>query len=234
MLASVGRLLLVFSLAFTLVFVSGIEAANARFGFRLPGVRGLSLPLPGRRGLRLPGIYGRHGLGRTLGIVGAATVGAVILHRLGARDRGEVARRARGVVTRDPNDRVVDTYRSPDGGHQVTMTADPVRKAAEFKDDPALQKITDTDDQISSAGNTQGMPTTDPKVTAKGKEKAPPEKELVKLSELPEDTSCRRVTTEYEAKAQANRKAKTTAEAKESNTAIMCQTSGGEWKPAGA
>ena len=232
MLTSVGRLFLVFSL----VFVSGTAAANAQFGLPLPGVRGLPLPLPGRRGLPLPlpGVRGGGGFGRTLGIIGAVTVGAVILHRLSVRDRRVVAQRARVVVARDPNERVVDTYRSQDGGHQVTMTAEPARRAADFKDDPALQKIADTDEQIGKAANSQSMPKAKGNTKGKEKEKDPPDKELVKLSELPEDASCRRVTTEFEAKAPAAKKGKATAEAKESNTAIMCQTSGGEWKPAGA
>jgi hypothetical protein len=219
------------------LLVSGSAAANAQFG--LPGIRVLPIPIPGRRGLPLPlpGLYGRHGFGRTLGVIGAVTVGAVILHRLNARDRVEVARRARGVVTRDPNERVVDTYSTPDGTQQVTMIAEPSRRAADFKGDPALQKVADTDEQVGKTGNAQNLPKANTKV-AKGKDKDPPEKELVKLSDLPEDTSCRRVITEFEAKKPASKTSKATtpqtAEAKDTNTAIMCQTSGGEWKPAGA
>jgi hypothetical protein len=226
MRALAGRLFLVSSL----LLASG-TAAHAQFGLPLPGARGLPLPLPGRRGLPLPlpGIHGRHGFARTLGVIGAVTVGAVILHRLSVRDRHAVALRARQVVARDPNERVVETYRSQDGGHQVTMTAEPARRAAEFKDDPALQKIADTDEQAGKANARN-----EPKMKAKGaKEKDPPDKEMVKLTDLPEDASCRRVTTEFEAKAPATKK-KGTADAKESNTAIMCQTSAGEWRPAGA
>lgn len=225
MLASLGRVFLVS----TLVFVAGTEAANARFGFRIGGVRGLSLHLPGRLGLRLPRIYGRRGLGRTLGIVGAVTVGSVILQRLSVRDRNEVARRARLVVSGNPEDRVVNSYSSPDGSHLVTMTAEPALKAAAFKGDPALQKMSDAEEPLEKAANMQGMSTTDGRANTSKKDAS--DKQLIKLSDLPEDASCRRVMTEYESK---SGRARTTAEAKESNTAIMCQTAGGEWKPAGA
>lgn len=227
-----ARFMLALTVAACLVTGLGATAAQAQFG--LPGVptpRGLPLPgvgVPGARmpvPLPLPGLYGRNGLGRTLGIIGAVTVGAIILHKLSVNDRREVARRARVVVERDPDQRVVDTYRSKDGRHEVTMTAEPVQKAGDFVDDPALQKMSEIkQDNIATA-----------KTTGKGKGPEA-EDEVIRLTELPPDSSCRRVTTAYEGKAQpAKGQAKDqVTETKQSNVSIMCQTQAGAWKPAGA
>lgn len=226
----------------TATLALGVASAHAQFGFPgLPSPRGLPLPLPGVRvgpgvvPLPLPGLYGRNGLGRTFGIIGAVAVGAVILHRLSVHDRREVTRRARVVVERNQEERVVDTYNSKDGRHQVTVIADPVRKASEFVDDPALQKIADTKQQENVA-----PPKPDPKAKGKAAGKQA-EEDLVKITDLPQDSSCRRVTTEYEGKAPpapANAKTKapepTTSDAKQTNVSIMCRTQSGTWKPAAA
>jgi hypothetical protein len=216
-----------------------IGAARAQFGLPgIPGPRiGVPLPVPGVRiapgiPLPLPGIYGPRGFGRALGIIGAVAVGAVILNRLSVYDRREVARRARVVVERDTNERVVDTYKSKDGLHQVTVTAEPVQKASDFVDDPALQKIEETK-----------APAPAPEAKAKGAPKsatttatASEQTDLVKLTELPPETDCRRVTTELESKAQAvkGKPQPTVSEAKQTNVSIMCKTDTTTWKPAGA
>ena len=235
MRAYAARLLLVSTLTVSL----GVASAHAQFGFPgLPSPRGLPLPLPGVRvgpGLPLPvpGLFGRHGLGRTFGIIGTVAVGAIILHRLSVYDRREVTRRARVVVEQRQDERVVDTYNSKDGLHKVTVTAEPVRKANEFVDDPALQKIADAKQQENA-----GAPKGDAKVKGKGDE-GPSADEVVRLADLPADSNCRRVTTEYEGKqpqvAAKNKAAQpTTSDAKETNTSIMCRTQAGTWKPAGA
>lgn len=231
MTAHVTRSALALTLAASLV--AGVNVASARAQFGLPGIpspRGV--PLPGVRGpgrtvvpVPLPGIYGRNGLGRTLGIIGAVTIGAVILHKLSVQDRREVARRARLVVERDQDQRVVDTYRSKDGRHEVTMTAEPVQRASEFVDDPALQKVPEAKtDNVATA-----------KTTGKGKG-AEGEDEVIRLASLPPDATCRRVTTEYESKTKSGKsQAKDDVkDAKQSNVSIMCLTQGGTWKPAGA
>lgn len=149
----IARLALVLTLSAGLVAAQGATSVQAQFGLPgipsprgvpLPGVRVPGVGVPGVRvPVPLPGLYGRSGLGRTLGIIGAVAVGAVILHKLSVNDRREVARRARVVVERDPDQRVVDNYRSKDGRHEVTMTAEPVQKASDFVDDPALQKMSE-------------------------------------------------------------------------------------------
>ncbi|RTL63601.1 MAG: hypothetical protein EKK41_23045 [Hyphomicrobiales bacterium] len=215
------------------------QSAQAQFGLPgIPGPRiGVPLPVPGVRiapgiPLPLPGIYGPRGFGRALGIIGAVAVGAVILNRLSVYDRREVARRARVVVEKDTNERVVDTYKSKDGLHQVTVTAEPVQKASDFVDDPALQKIEETK-----------APAPAPEAKAKGAPKsatttatATEQTDLVKLTELPPETDCRRVTTELESKAQPvkGKPQPTVSEAKQTNVSIMCKTDTTTWKPAGA
>lgn len=236
----IARLALVLAVSAGLLTAQAPTAAQAQFG--LPGIpspRGVPLPgvrVPGmpRGGMPvpLPGLYGRNGLGRTLGIIGAVAVGAVILQKLSANDRREVARRARVVVERDQDQRVVDSYRSKDGRQEVTMTAEPVQKASEFVDDPALQKMSEIkQDNVATAKGA-------------GKAKQEPEDEVIRLAELPPDSSCRKVTTEFEqkalpAKGQAPAKTPdqtkdTIKETKQTNVAIMCQTQAGTWKPAGA
>lgn len=236
MRAYAARLLLVSTLTLSL----GVASAQAQFGFPgLPSPRGLPLPVPGVRvgpGLPLPlpvpGLFGRNGLGRTFGIIGTVAVGAIILHRLSVHDRREVTRRARVVVEQRQDEKVVDTYNSKDGLHKVTVTAEPVRKANEFVDDPALQKVADVKQQENA-----GAPRGDAKVKGKAEE-GPSADEVVRLADLPSDSNCRRVTTEYEGKQPAAAKNKapqpTTGDAKETNTAIMCRTQAGAWKPAGA
>ena len=233
---SFARSALVLALSAGLLASHGVPVAHAQFGFPgLPSPRGV--PLPGVRvpgvgvpgvgvPLPLPGLYGRNGLGRTLGIIGAVAVGAVILHKLSVNDRREVARRARVVVERDQDQRVVDSYRSKDGRHEVTMTAEPVQKASEFVDDPALQKMSEIkQDNVA---------------TAKGatKTQQQSEDEVIRLAELPPDSNCRKVTTEYESKVKTppakTQTKEAVSETKQSNVSIMCQTQAGAWKPAGA
>lgn len=232
------------ALSLGLVAVPIGQSAQAQFGFPgLPGPRiGIPLPVPGVRvapgiPLPLPGIYGPRGFGRALGIIGAVAVGAVILNRLSVYDRREVARRARYVVEKDQNERVVDTYKSKDGLHQVTVTAEPVQKASDFVDDPALQKI---DEAKAPAPAPEAKA---PDAKSKGNAKtatttatATEQTDLVKLTELPPETDCRRVTTELESKAQPvkGKPQPTVTEAKQTNTSIMCKTDPTTWKPAGA
>lgn len=232
------------------------SAAQAQFG--LPGLPGPRINIPGGGGhhgprlnpgvalVPIPGLYGRNGLGRTLGIIGTVAVGAVILQRLSVQDRREVTRRARVVVERDYDNRVVDTYRSRDGRSEVTVTAEPVRRASDFVDDPGLVKIADTKQQEQAQAQMPGQaqaPKQEPaqkqatQKTAKATtaEDRPDKDDVVRLAELPQDTNCRRVTTELSTKAQPakGQAAPTTADTKETNVAIMCQTDKG-WKPAGA
>lgn len=236
------RKVLAVSLCLGMVAVPAGRSAQAQFGLPgLPGPRiGVPLPVPGVRvapglPLPLPGLYGPRGFGRTLGIIGAVAVGAIILNRLSVHDRREVARRARVVVEKDQNERVVDTYKSRDGMHQVTVTAEPVQKASDFVDDPALQKIDEA----------KGTATPPPEAKTKAGNKttamtatAGEQTELVKITELPPETDCRRVTTELESKAQPAKGKQqpqaTVTEAKQSNVSIMCRTENATWKPAGA
>jgi len=217
-----------------LILVAGSLPAAAQFGF--PGLPGggrggpLPLPLPGPgvpgpgRVLVGPGVlpilpFGR--AHRTFGIIGAVAVGAVILGRMSQRDGVEVTRRTRVVLDKDRDREVVETYQTKDGGNRVTITAAPVQRVSDIKDDPALKQTADTAKQA----------TTD-KQAAKGKkETSSLDSEFLKVDQLPPDTQCRKVTTELENK-NAKKGAKQLSDSKSSNTSILCQTSGGQWKPA--
>ena len=123
MRAPVLRLLL----ASSLVLAATPWPANAQFG--LPGLprvgRVLPLPGPGRvLGRGLPGMhFGK--FRRAFGIIGAVAVGSVILGRLSRRDGAEVTRRTRVALDKSPDQEVTDTYRTPNGNTQVTITAGP-------------------------------------------------------------------------------------------------------------
>jgi hypothetical protein len=224
-----GRLLL----ACVLILAASPLPASAQFGF--PGLPGggrgpLPLPLPGP-GLPGPGrvLVGPGALPilpfgrahRTFGIIGAVAVGAVILGRMSQRDGVEVTRRTRVVLDRDRDREVVETYQTKDGGNRVTITAAPVQRVSDIKDDPALKQTADTAKQAAAG-----------KQANKGsKETTSLDSEFLKVDQLPPDTQCRKVTTEMENKT-AKKGAKQLSDSKSSNTSILCQTSGGQWKPA--
>ena len=228
-----GRLLL----AYVLILAASPLPASAQFGF--PGLPGggrgpLPLPLPGP-GLPGPGrvLVGPGALPilpfgrahRTFGIIGAVAVGAVILGRMSQRDGVEVTRRTRVVLDRDRDREVVETYQTKDGGNRVTITAAPVQRVSDIKDDPALKQTADTAKQ-ATADKQAGK-----QATKSNKETTSLDSEFLKVDQLPPDTQCRKVTTEMENK-NAKKGAKQLSDSKSSNTSILCQTSGGQWKPA--
>ena len=92
---------------------------------------------------------------RTFGIIGAVAVGGVILGRLSRRDGAEVTRRTRVALDKDPNQEVIDTYKTTDGNKQVTITAGPAQKVSDIKDDPVLRTTADTIQQTSGATDWQ-------------------------------------------------------------------------------
>ena len=161
MRAPTGRLLL----ASLLILGLSPLPASAQFGFPgLPGGGrgGLPLPLPGP-GLPGPGRvlgpgvfpilpFGR--VHRTFGIIGAVAVGAIILGRMSRRDGVEVTRRTKVVLDRDRDREVVETYQTRDGGNRVTITAAPVQRISDIKDDPVLKQTADTAKQ-AGAGEKQ-------------------------------------------------------------------------------
>jgi hypothetical protein len=229
MRAPTGRLLL----ASLLILGLSPLPASAQFGFPgLPGGGrgGLPLPLPGP-GLPGPGRvlgpgvfpilpFGR--VHRTFGIIGAVAVGSIILGRMSRRDGVEVTRRTKVVLDRDREREVVETYQTRDGGNRVTITAAPVQRISDIKDDPVLKQTADTARQ-AGAGEKQA---------SKGKKETTSlDGEFVKVDQLPPDAQCRKVTTELENK-NAKKGAKQLSDSKSSNTSILCQTSGGTWKPA--
>lgn len=188
-----------------------------------------------------------------LGVVAAVAVGTIILERLSRSERTEVARRAKVVVAKNPDQRVQDVYTSKDGTKQVTIVAEPMQKASDLKNDPSIQLASDkvvtpgaTNGTEVAAANTPsggtttapaggGTPTaTDAKAPAPAAGGTAPaakpvkDTEVVYINEIPPETQCRKVITELEIK-----KKKGEAE-KNSNTAIFCQTAPGEWKPASA
>lgn len=193
--------------------------ARAQFG--LPGIRKLPFSAPGRVLPRvlspriLPGVLAYGKFRRAFGVVAVVAVGSVILGRLHERDRREVARRAKVTLERDPQDRVVDTYTTKDGSRQVTITAHPTQTVGDIKDDPILKQTTAS----AQEGATKEQNT-----------------DTVKVADLPPDTQCRKVTTEYELKTPPKKNAQTsntqTGDDKSANTSILCRTSATEWKPA--
>ena len=229
MRAPTGRLLL----ASLLILGTSPLPASAQFGFPgLPGGGrgGLPLPLPGPglpgRGRILgPGVFPILPFGRvhrTFGIIGAVAVGTIILGRMSRRDGVEVTRRTKVVLDRDRDREVVETYQTRDGGNRVTITAAPVQRVSDIKDDPVLKQTADTAKQAGAAEKQAG----------KGKKEATTlDNEFVKVDQLPPDAQCRKVTTELEDK-NAKKGAKQLSDSKSSNTSILCQTSGGAWKPA--
>jgi hypothetical protein len=235
MRAPVLRLLLASAVALTAIPLP----ASAQFGLPvpMPGMRRMPLPLPvpvpgrgigiGRGALPIMP-FGR--VHRAFGIIGAVAVGGIILGRMSRRDGVEVTRRTRVVLDRDRDREVTETYQTKDGGNRVTITAAPVQKVSDIKDDPVLKQTADTAQQASAGMNIETQSTK----TKKGKEKETTKKlesEFVKVDQLPPDAACRKVTTELETKAKKGAKGGG-EDSKSSNTSILCQTSGGEWKPA--
>jgi hypothetical protein len=246
----------------SLLIVATPLPALAQFGFPglpgggLPGMRRgplpLPLPVPGRgfgRGF-FPGMpFGR--MHRTFGILGAVVVGSIILGRLSRRDGVEVTRRTKVMLDRDRDREVVETYRTKDGGNQVTITAAPVQRVSDIKDDPVLKQTADTAKHATEEAQAE-------KQNARSKNTTKLEGEFLKVDTLPPETQCRKVTTEFELKTAAKRGGKKeerransqgpdaradsqggsnksqTSDNKSSNTSILCQTTGGEWKPASA
>jgi hypothetical protein len=209
-------------LASSLVLAATPWPANAQFG--LPGMprvgRILPLPGPGRvLGRGLPGLpFGK--FRRAFGIIGAVAVGSVILGRLSRRDGAEVTRRTRVALDKSPDQEVTDTYQTSNGNAQVTITAGPAQKAAGFKGDPVLRQ---TADAIQQSGDDSA---------STGKAAAKPMNDVLRIDEIPEDTQCRKVTTEMETKS-GGRKGESKTDSKTTNVSILCQL-GADWKPASA
>jgi hypothetical protein len=216
-------------LASTLALGLGALPAQAQFGLPvpLPNVRNIPLPVPGpgrhlHRGV-LPGVvFHRHR--RTFGIIGAVAVGTIILGTLSRRDALEVTRRTRIVLDRDPDVEVVEQYDTRDGNRRVVITAGPSQKVSDIKDDPALKQTSETVEQAGGSAGATGK---------KGAKKDADKKDVdvVKVDDLAPDAPCRKVTTEMQSKA-GKKKNDSEGDAKTSNTSILCQGSGGEWKPA--
>lgn len=179
------------------------------------------------------------------GVIAAVAVGAVIFEALTTHERREVARRSRVVVAKDPDQRVTDTYTSKDGKKQVTIVAEPTQKASDLKNDPAILVAADTvvapetraappsglasdSSKATDAPPPALPPDTKPAATAPAV-KPVVDEEVVRISEVPPDTQCRKVTTELELR---KKKGQETADEKKTNTAVFCQTAPGEWKPA--
>ncbi|HEX2843240.1 hypothetical protein [Hyphomicrobium sp.] len=249
-----ARLLCVF-LAASVAVTSLPPPADAQFGIRRTFknvVRAPARILP-RAAIPLAGgviLFG--GPFRTaFGVVAAVAVGAVIFEALTRNERREVARRAKVVVAKDPEQRVSDTYTSKDGKKQVTIVAEPMQKASDLKNDPAI--LVAADKVVAPGGNGTATPgsgdTNLASDTSKATDAAPApvsptsdqktaqpakpvvDEEVVKIAEIPPDTQCRKVTTELQLR---KKKGQEAADETNSNTAIFCQTAPGQWKPAAA
>lgn len=244
------RLLCVF-LAAAVAVTSLPPPAEAQFGIRRAMKRVIKAPARVLTApLRVvPGVVGGP-FRAAFGVVAAVAVGAVIFNLLPKHERREVARRSKVVVAKDPDQRVEDVYTSKDGRRQVTIVAEPMQTAAEMQKDPAILVVADTvvapDGKAgpnaapapggAALASDKPAPSTPPQLPGQAKAPAPAAKpvvdeEMVRISEVPPDTQCRKVTTALEIR---KKKGQETADQKDSNTAIFCQTAPGEWKPASA
>jgi hypothetical protein len=231
--------------------------AEAQFGIRRTFKKVVRAParvLPGPgigvAGIGVPLVVFGGPFRSAFGIVAAVAVGAVIFNHLTKSERREVANRAKVVVAKDPEQRVSDTYTSKDGKKQVTIVAEPMQKASDLKNDPAILVTADTvvapdangapapgtnvaSDTTSNATDAGAQAAPSASATAASTPAAKPvvDEEVVRINAIPPDTQCRKVTTELELR---KKKGQETADEKSANTAIFCQTAPGEWKPASA
>lgn len=226
------------------------QPADAQFGVKRAFKKVIRAPGRILPGVAAPIIGGAILFGgpfrKAFGVVAAVAVGVVIFEHLSRHERREVARRARVVVEKDPDQRVSDTYTSKDGKKQVTIVAEPTQTASDLKNDPAILVMADTvvtpggaSDAPppsgfaadASRGSATDVPHVAPPVAAKPAPAAKPvaDEELVRIGEIPPDTQCRKVTTELELR---KKKDQTEGAEKSTNTAIFCQTAPGQWKPA--
>jgi hypothetical protein len=91
---------------------------------------------------------------------------------------------------------------------------------AGFKSDPVLRQTADT---IQQSGEESA---------GKDKAEAKAMNDVLRIDEIPEDTQCRKVTTEMETNG-GGKKSESKADSKSTNVSILCQM-GADWKPASA
>jgi hypothetical protein len=242
-----ARLLCAF-LAASVAVTSLPPPAEAQFGIRRAFKKVVRAPTRILPGVAAPVIGGAILFGgpfrSAFGVIAAVAVGAVIFDALSKSERREVARRSKVVVAKDPEQRVSDTYTSKDGTKQVTMVAEPTQKASDLKNDPAILVAADTvvaPDAGKGAAPPSGLASDSSKATDAPPPAVPPadkkapavkqvvDEEVVRISEIPPDTQCRKVTTALELR---KKKGQETPDETKTNTAIFCQTAPGEWKPA--
>lgn len=216
--------LLVVTLSMLMVATPAIPPADAGgFGIRKGVRKAIRAPY---RGVRRPvrRILPYRSLRRTLGIAVVATIGVVILSDLTARERKVIGRRTTRLVERDPELEVTDIYEPKKNGKQVKITASPSRPPDQWRDDAFF----DVADENPAKADTGKKAAANSK-TDESKQKNATKKEGVKLSELPADARCRKVSTELTVP--ANKKKKT-PEKVDTNTAVLCKMSDGKWRPA--
>ena len=86
--------------------------------------------------------------------------------------------------------------------------------------DPVLRQTADAIQQSSDVS------------AGKGKADAMPMNDVMRIDEIPEDTQCRKVTTQMETKS-GGKKSESKDDSKSTNVSILCQM-GADWKPASA
>jgi hypothetical protein len=187
-----------------------VETANAQeFNFRVPRM----IPNVFRAPNRVV-IAPRLMLRRTLGAIAVGTVGVAILSELSKSQRREVARRTAGVVERDPDQVVVDTYVFDNGRKKLKITASPSQPASTFRDDPELKiashEAQEQPPQLGQQDQPKGAGPSDPALAqvrpggtnaasaSKPERTAQDDSETpsIKLSDLPDETSCRKIATQ--------------------------------------
>ena len=241
-------------LAASVTIASLPPPADAQFGVRRAFKKVVRAPVRVLPRVAAPVVGGAILFGgrfrKAFGVVAAVAVGAVIFEHLSRSERREVARRAKATVSKDPDQRVIDSFTSNDGRKQVTIVAEPTQSAADLKNDPAILVAADTvvapeagadapppSGFASTAPDpstaTDAPPPAIPPAASKPAPAAKPaiDEDVVRIEELPPDTQCRRVTTELELR---KKKGQADVDEKSTNTAIFCQTAPGDWKPASA
>lgn len=124
-----------------------------------------------------------------------------------------------------------DKVVAPDAKSGKTEGAPPPANVASNDVPPGNGPVSDAPPASVTPASDPNKATVPTEKTAKPAAKPVVDEEVVRISEIPPDTQCRRVTTELELR---KKKGQETADEKNSNTAIFCQTAPGEWKPAAA
>lgn len=168
------------------------------------------------RSLRPRNLLPSRSLRRALGILAVGAVGVVILSSLNESQRRDVSQRVNRIVL-GPRDREVVEVYEVNKKKKVTIVVSPVAPKCSFKNDPALIPASTSDVQEDK-----------PKKPAKGKNEAKEDEGPVAFNQVPKEAQCRRVNIEL---AEVGDTKSDAPSAAETNTALVCELSEGDWRP---